>query len=161
MSFWSALVKDTETGIKDVWAFIANPKTQAVIGVGEAAIEAVDPAATALITTISGWFAEAMKVQGIAEAAAATPGATTNTQKAAAVLAATTPQVISFAQQYGLKTPTADELNTVNTYIVNILNILTGQTSTAVNVNPISGPAPVTTGSTNVAATTGAAVTGN
>lgn len=126
MSFLSALNGD----IKKVFSWIGSPKGQAVISAVEVGVEAAFPAADGAIALLNTWGTEIFKAEAMAEAAAATPSATTNTQKAAAVLNVVTPQVIAFAEQYKLPAPTAATIATINTALVTALNALTGTTST-------------------------------
>jgi hypothetical protein len=112
--------------IKKLFSWLSSPKGIQVAQAVEGAAEAVFPAADGVITLVNSWLTEIFKSQALATAAEATPGVTTNTAKAALVLSAVTPQAVQFAQQNGLPALAASDLNTVNTQLVNILNILSG-----------------------------------
>jgi hypothetical protein len=137
MSFLSVLGGD----IKKVFGWLGSSKGQATISAVETGVEAVWPAADGAINLLNTWGTEIFKSEAIAQAAAATPGATTNLQKASLVLQAMTPQAILFAQQNKLPTPTAATLQTVNNSIVAILNALTG-VNTAASTAPPVPPTP-------------------
>lgn len=124
MSFLSTVSKDA----KVVWAWLTSSKGQAIIAGGEGVVEA---GATALgigapvqagIDLLNKWAAEIFKVEALSAAAAQQSGS--GPQKAAAVLAAMTPEATSFATQNGLPAPTAASLNTINTALVTALNAL-------------------------------------
>ena len=112
---------------KKVFSWVGTPKAQATIaaveGVGEAVVDVVDPALAAINPLITNWTQEIFKAESLATAAGAQTG--TGAQKAADVAEAITPQVVAFAQQYGLNTPTAADINTINTALVTVLNTLT------------------------------------
>lgn len=122
MGFLSALKGD----FKKAFSWFASPKGQAVVQATEGLIEDVWPAATGLINIINVWGTEAIKTETLA--AAATTGDGSGLQKAAIVLSTVTPQVLAFAQENGLPTPTAATLSSVNDDIVAIINKLTGVT---------------------------------
>jgi hypothetical protein len=127
MSFTSAL-STIGKDIKGVFAWLGSPTGQAIIKTGEGIVEAVIPASAALINLGNTWMTEAIKTEALAAAALQQNG--TSAQKAAATLLATTPQAISFAQQYGLPTPTATQLLAANNAIVAFLNAFPGLATT-------------------------------
>ena len=135
MSFLSALKGD----IKKVFGWVGSPKGQAIVAVVEGAAEDVFPAATGAINLLNSWGTEIFKVQSMAESAGATGS---NTQKAAAVLSTVTPQVLSFAQENGLPTPTAASIQKINDNIVEVLNLLTGVAPAPATPAPTPTPAP-------------------
>jgi hypothetical protein len=112
---------------KKVFSWVGTPKGEATItaveGAGEAVVDAVDPALAAINPLITNWTQEIFKAEALATAAGAQTG--TGTQKAADVAESITPQVVAFAQQYGLNAPTAADINTINTALVTVLNTLT------------------------------------
>jgi hypothetical protein len=118
MSFLSALGGD----VKKVFGWLASPKGQAVVQLGEGIVEDAFPAATGVINIFNTWATEAFKVQAIAEAAGSDVGA----QKASVLLNTITPEVLAFAKTHGLPTPTADKLAQVNNAIILAINILSG-----------------------------------
>lgn len=130
MSFLSALKGD----IKKVFGWVGSPKGQAVVAVVEKAAEDAFPAATGAINLLNSWGTEIFKVQSMAEAASATGS---STQKATAVLSTITPQVLSFAQANGLPAPTAVSIQKINDNIVEVLNLLTGTTTTTATPAPV------------------------
>ena len=139
-SLLSTIGKD----IKGVFAWLGSPTGQNIIKTGEAVVEAIYPPATAIINLANTWLTEAIKTEAIAAAAGASVGS--STQKAAATLAATTPQAIAFAQQYGLPTPTAAQLNAANTAIVAFLNAFPGiATAPVATTSQTVGASTITT----------------
>jgi hypothetical protein len=141
MSFTSVL--DTiGKDFKGVFAWLGSPTGQNIIKTGEGVVEAIVPQATALINLGNAWMTEVIKTQALATAAGAQTGS--STQKAAAALNATAPQAIAFAQQYGLPTPTAAQLQAANTAIVAFLNAFPGL-ATAPTVVTTSGASTITT----------------
>jgi hypothetical protein len=116
------------TAFKDVFAFLASAKGQAVVTSVEGVAEAVGTALGAgipiqgAITLINNWGTEIIKTESIAVAAGSQSG--TGTQKAAATIAAIAPQAIAFAQANGLSAPTAASLSTINTALTTALNAL-------------------------------------
>ena len=123
MSF-SSILSTIGKDVKGVFAWIGSPAAQNIIKTGEAVVEAVYPPATAIIAIGNTFMTEAIKVEALAAAAGAQTGS--GTQKAAAVLNAATPQVLAFAQQYGLAAPTAEQLAQANNAIVAFLNAFPG-----------------------------------
>ena len=72
---------------------------------------------------------EALKTEALAAGAAAQTGS--GTQKLAAVTAAVTPSVLSYAKAAGLATPTATEIQNAADGIVAFLNALNGTAAAA------------------------------
>lgn len=89
MSFLSTFGND----FKAVFAWIGSTKGQAVITTGEKLAEQIDPGATPVINLANSWMTQILTTQALAAAAEAQPG--TGAQKAAAVIAAISPQVVS------------------------------------------------------------------
>lgn len=123
MSFTSVL-STIGKDVAKVFAWVGTPAAQNLIQEGEAVVEVVYPPATAIINIANTFLTEAIKVEALSAAAGQQNGS--GTQKAAAVLNAATPQVIAFAQQYGLPMPTASQLNAANSAIVAFLNAFPG-----------------------------------
>lgn len=146
MSFKSVL-DDIGNDAKKVFGWLATSKGQTIVSTVETAAEAVAPQITGVVNIVNSWLAEIFKTQALATAANATTGS--STQKAAVALASITPQVLQFAQQYGLNTPTTTDLNTINTALVTVLNTLgTGTvTAPAPSVATPTTPTPVTNAS--------------
>jgi hypothetical protein len=115
--------------VKKVFAWIGSPQAQTLIKEGEAVAEAVYPPLTGIIAIGNTFMTEAVKVEALAAAAGEQNG--TGTQKAAAVLNAATPQVLAFAQQYGLPAPTSAQLQQANDAIVAFLNAFPGLATAA------------------------------
>jgi hypothetical protein len=124
MSFISAIGGD----IKKVFGWLVSTKGQAIITAGEGAVEDVWPAATGLINIVNKWMAKAITVEGVAEAAGQASG--TGAQKSAIAIADLTPVILADAKSAGLPTPDATKIQQVNDAVVNIINLLTGKTTT-------------------------------
>lgn len=131
MSFTSVLATIGKDAVK-IFDWVGSPSGQNLIKDGEAVVEVVYPPATAIINIANTFLTEAIKAEALAAAAGQQNGS--GTQKAAAVLNAATPQVIAFAQQYGLPTPTATQLNAANDAIVAFLNAFPGLPASASTV---------------------------
>lgn len=124
MSFKSVL--ETLGGdVKSVFAWIGSPKGQAVITAGEGAVETFEPGLTGLINLANSGLAEIVKVEAIAAGAATQNG--TGAQKLTAVVAATTPAVLSYAEANGLPVPTATQIQTAVNGLVAFANALEGK----------------------------------
>lgn len=89
MSFLSTFGND----FKAVFAWIGSTKGQAVITSGEKLAEVIVPGATPVINLANSWMTQILTTQALAAAAEEQPG--TGAQKAAAVIAAISPQVVS------------------------------------------------------------------
>jgi len=142
MSFLSAFGND----VKKVFGWLGSPKGQAIIGTGEAVLEAVDPALDGVVTLTNTWLQEIYKAQALATAAGAT-GTLGNTGKAAMVLNAVTPQVMAFLKTQGLAPANSTQLQAANDALVAFLNAL-GSTAT-----------PASAATTVAASTTAASTT--
>jgi len=124
MSFLSKVGSD----FKAVFAFLGSPKAQpveaAVEGVAEtiATVAGVGAPVQAGINLINNWLTEIVKAEALAAAAGQQTGS--GVQKAAAVMAEMTPQVLTFATAQGLPAPTAAMIATINTSLVAALNTL-------------------------------------
>lgn len=118
MSFLSAVGKD----FKAVFSWLGSTKGQAVVGTGEAVVEAIVPGAAGAITLANSWLSEIIKTETLAAAAGQQSG--TGAQKAASVITSITPEVLNFASVNGLPTPTADQISTASTALVTFLNTL-------------------------------------
>lgn len=105
---------------KAVFTFLGSPTGQKIVSTGEAVVEAIVPGTAGAITLANNWLTEIVKTQALATAAAAESGS--STQKAAATLAAITPQALQFAQVNGLPAPTATQLAAANDALVAFLN---------------------------------------
>jgi hypothetical protein len=118
---------------KKVFNWLGTPKAQAGISAGEALAEgvadAVDPALAGINPLINNWTQEIFKAESLAAAAGAQDG--TGVQKSAMVLTSVTPQVVQFAEQNGLSTPTGTELNLANSLLVSFLNVFKPATPAA------------------------------
>jgi hypothetical protein len=123
MNFFKSLASN----LKKVFSWLGSPQGQSVIATGEAVAEAVYPPATAIVNITNTWLQEAIKAEALAEAASANDG--TGAQKAAMVISAVTPQVLSFASQNGLPAPTADKLQAANTALIAFIDAITGKTA--------------------------------
>lgn len=131
-SFLSAIGND----FKKVFSFLSSPAGQAVVSAGEAVAEgaatAVNPAAGAALTgalaLANAGLTEVIKTEALAAAAEQQSG--TGAQKAAAVTAAITPQVLAYAQQNGLAAPTSTQIQTIVNSLVGFLNALPAPATT-------------------------------
>jgi hypothetical protein len=106
----------------DVLKWLATPGGQALVGIGETALEVAVPQATGVVNIFNRYLAEEIKVQALAMAAGAAPG-TASAQKAAAVVNAVGPEVLMFAEKNGLEPLTADELLKLNNLAVEFLQV--------------------------------------
>jgi len=113
MSFLSAIVKVP----KAIFNFLASPKGQAVeAAVGTAAIALGAPAM--VVNLVESWITKILTIEQVAEGAGAQSG--TGAQKAAAVIAAITPEVLKDFPDLP-----AQNITTINNALVTILNALT------------------------------------
>ncbi len=147
MSFLSAVGKD----IKGVFAWLGSAKGQQVIASGEnlaiigATAAGVGPAATGIITIANTWLTEIIKTEALATAAGQQTGS--GTMKAALVIADVSPEVLAFAKQHGLPTPTADQLTAASNGLVAFLNAFgapvptSGVPSTTISTTVTPSPA--------------------
>ena len=130
MSFLSTVGKD----FKAVFTWLGSTTGQAVVGSVEAGVELAVPAITPAITLVNSWMAEAIKVETLANAAAASTG--TGTQKAAAALSTMTPQVIAWASANGYAIPDSTQISAINAAVVNVLNLLGASSTPATPATP-------------------------
>jgi hypothetical protein len=145
MSVKTVLEKIGEAPL-EVLKFLATSKGQAVVAIGEELVETAAPMSTGIIDLLNKYGTEIIKAQALGATAAA--GATTDTLKAAAVVNEVTPDVVSFAEQNGLATPTADEILKMNNLVVEFMSIFkpaattTATTSSATASHPAIQKAP-------------------
>ena len=121
MSFWSGL-KVFGKDIVKVFAYVASPKGQQVIGTAEVGLSLI-PGALPIIGLFNLWFNRAYTVEGLAVATG--QGAGSGADKAALVLQTVTPAVLEYAQQDGLKPRTAEQIKAANDAIVAFINAMT------------------------------------
>ncbi len=133
MSFKSILDKIGED-VKDVFTFLGTSKGQALVTAGENIVETIVPGTAGAITLFNNWLTEIIKTQALATAAAAQTGS--DTQKAALVLTAIGPQAVQFATVNGLPAPTAAQINTINTLLVQALNVIGAAPTTSASTPP-------------------------
>lgn len=124
MSFTSVL-STIGKDVKSVFAWVASPKGQAVIGAGESAAEVVFPQITGIVNLANTYIGEALKTEALAAAAGQQDGS--GAQKLAAVTAAVTPAVLQYAEKAGLPAPTSDKIAAAANGIVAFLNALEGK----------------------------------
>jgi hypothetical protein len=136
-SFLSAIGND----VKKVFAFISSPAGQTIIQTGEGVAEAIDPGLSGLFNIANTYITEAVKTEAIATAAGQQSGS--GTQKLAAVTSAVTPTVLAYAQQAGLATPTATQIQNAANAIVAFLNAFPPPATAA--AVPVPVPTPVAT----------------
>ena len=117
-----SLLQKIGSDIKSVFAWLGSSNGQAVIASGEGIVEAIDPALTGVIALANTWLVEIIKSEALATAAAAQNGS--GTQKAASVINSLTPEVLAFAVQNKLPTPTATQIQNASNYLVAFLNEL-------------------------------------
>lgn len=137
MSFLSDIGKD----FKAVFAWIGSAKGQATIatveGSATAVVTAFNPAIGAAMTGVEALIntalSQVVSVESIAAAAAAQTGS--GSQKLAAVVSAITPQVAATLETLGVKSPTADQTQSLATVVANslvaILNAFPATTTAA------------------------------
>ena len=121
MSFKSVL-STIGADVKKVFAYITSPQGQAVIATGEAAVIAIDPALAGLFAVANTTLTEVIKVESLAAAAGSQTG--TGPQKLTAVVSAVTPQVLAYAQQNGLASPTSASIEAAVNGVVAFANAL-------------------------------------
>lgn len=112
-----SFLKMLGSDLKKVWNWVASPKGQLAITTGETVLEDVYPPATGIINLVNSWFQKIIHAQAVAQQVGGT-----NEQKAAAVTQDMTPEVLAFAQQHGLSTPTADKIKAASDALVLFLN---------------------------------------
>lgn len=120
MASFKSVLEAIGSDVKKVFAWVGSPAGQATLAAGEATAEAIYPPATGLINLANTYITEAIKTEALAAGAAAQNG--TGAQKLAAVTASVTPAVLQYAQQAGLPTPTAAQIQTAANGIVAFLN---------------------------------------
>jgi hypothetical protein len=126
MSFQSVL-QTIGKDIKGVFTFLGSAKGQAIIATGETVAEDLGVPA-GLIALANSGLNEIIKLETIATAAGTQNG--TGAQKSAAVVSALTPAVLAYAQQNGLATPTAAEIQNAVNGLVAFANALSGSPAT-------------------------------
>jgi hypothetical protein len=108
--------------VKKVFSWLGSKNGQTVIQTGEAIVETIYPPATGIINIANKWLAEIVKTEALAAGAGAQSG--TGVQKSAIVIQAVTPEILAFAEQNKLPTPTADQIQTASNALVAFLNAL-------------------------------------
>jgi hypothetical protein len=116
------ILDDIAKAPEEVLAWLGSPTGEAVVSIGETALETALPQVTGIVNIFNKYLTEAIKVETISVAAATQPG-TASVQKAQAVVADVGPQVIAFAEANGLATPTADEILKLNNLAVEFLQV--------------------------------------
>lgn len=122
MSFLSGL-KVFGEDIAKAFAWFGSPKGQAVVASGEAVAEVIAPASAPIVNLFNMWAARAYNIESIAVAAGKTTGS--GADKAAAVIAAVTPDALQFAEQAGLGQRTAEQIKAANDAVVAFINAMT------------------------------------
>ena len=122
MSFLSGL-KVFGQDIEKAFAWFGSPKGQAVVAAGEATVEAIVPASAPIVSLFNSWAAKAYNIESIAVAAGKATG--TGPDKAAAVMSAVTPDILTYAQQEGLPARTAAQIQTANNAAVAFIKAMT------------------------------------
>ena len=135
MSFLSSLGKD----VKAVFGWLGSPKAHALVVTGEAMIESIYPPADAIINLANTWMSEIVKTEALAAAAGAQTGS--GVQKASMTISAVTPQVLSFAKEQGLATPTAETIAKASDALVAFLNAFGETNAVGTAIVPVSGSA--------------------
>ena len=125
MSFLSNIGKD----FKAVFGWLGSSKGQAIVAGTEnlvevsATIAGVGAPVQAGLNLLNNWMGEAIKLQAIGEAAAATAGG--GATKGAAVLSTMEPQLLAFLQQNGYATTNVGaQAAVINDAAVALLNAL-------------------------------------
>ena len=122
MSFWSGL-KVFGKDIVKVFAWAGSPNGKQVIGTGEGILEAVLPVTIPIVSLFNSWFQKAYVVEGLAVAAGKSTGS--GLDKASLAIQTVTPQVLTYAQQEGLKPRTAQQIQAANDAVVAFINAMT------------------------------------
>ncbi len=108
--------------VKSVFDWIGSAKGEAVIATGEAVALAINPAAGGLIAVANSTLTEIVKVEALAAGAGAQNG--TGVQKLTAVVAAATPEILSYAEKNKFPVPTADKIQAAVNALVAFANAL-------------------------------------
>lgn len=122
MSFLSGL-KVFGSDIEKAFAWFGSPKGQAIVATGEGVAEAIVPASAPIINLFNSWAAKVYNIESIAVAAGKATG--TGPDKAAAVMTAVTPEVLSYAQQAGVSQRTAAQIQAANDAAVAFIKAMT------------------------------------
>lgn len=125
-----------------VLKWLATPKGQALVTIGETALETAIPQLTGIVNVFNRYTTEAVKVQALSVAAGDTPG-TNSTQKAAAVVNEVGPEVLSFAQANGMAAPTSAELLKLNDLAVEFMQVFKPASAATSTPAPVIPPTPI------------------
>jgi hypothetical protein len=104
--------------------WLASPNGQKVVSAGEVAVEVAFPPSAPVIAIVNAWLTRITTVQAKATAAADLGATATNEQKAAAAIAAVTPDVEAILQQYKLLPLTPAQYKAINDAVVTIATTL-------------------------------------
>jgi hypothetical protein len=129
MASFTSVLATIGKDVAKVFTWIGSAKGQAVISAGEAAVETIYPPATGLIALANTGLTEIIKIEALAAGAAQQTGS--GAQKLDAVVAAVTPAVLQYAQQNGLATPTAMQIQNAVNGLVAFGNALAAPATTA------------------------------
>lgn len=125
MASFTSVLKTIGRDVKEVFAWLGSSQGQTAIASGEAVVEAVYPPAAGLIALANAGLTEVIKLETLGAAAAVSEGG--GPQKLTAVTAAVTPEFLTYAQQHGLPTPTADKIQAAINGLVAFANALEGK----------------------------------
>ena len=123
MSFLSGL-KVFGRDIEKAFAWFGSTNGKAVVAAGEAVVEAVAPVSAPIIDLFNAWAQKVYNVESLA--VAASQGTGSGAQKAALVISAIGPDVVSYAQAAGLSARTAAQITAMNDAVVAFINAATG-----------------------------------
>lgn len=114
--------------IVKLFAWMSSPQGKQIVSTGEAVVEAVVPISIPIIDLVNAWIQKAFTVESLA--VTANQNSDNGAQKAAMVIAAVTPQVLTYAQQSGLSPRTAAQIQAANDAAVAFINAMTDPVTT-------------------------------
>jgi hypothetical protein len=121
----TSLLASIGKDIKGVFSWLGSAKGQSVIAAGEGVAETIAPQITGIVNLANQGLAEILKMEALAVAAGEQSGS--GASKSAAVVSSLTPQILEYAQQNGLPTPTATKIQAASDALVAFMNALDGK----------------------------------
>ncbi len=122
MSFLSGL-KVFGKDIEKAFAWFGSTNGQAIVGAGEAVVEAVLPQSAPIVNLFNAWAKKAYAVEALAVAAKQSSG--TGPDKATLAIETITPLVLQYAQAEGLPARTAVQIKAANDAAVAFIKAMT------------------------------------
>lgn len=122
MSFLSGM-KVFGTDVEKAFAWFGSPKGKVVVAAGEGLLEAAVPATIPAVDLFNIWAQKAYTVESLAVVAGKSTG--TGADKADLAISSITPDVLQYAQQEGLSTRTAAQIQAANAAVITFINAMT------------------------------------